>query len=72
LEGSCIDVQDGDNGCLLFFTSESGSTSTGLGQAGNSGSGLPGVLLLNSSAMIAGVAAFGSYGSLWSISQDGW
>jgi hypothetical protein len=49
-------VQDGDRGCLLLFASEDTSlaASADQGSGSSSGNGVPGVLLLNSSAMIAG------------------
>jgi hypothetical protein len=60
LEPSRVDVQDGDSGCLLFFTSGNGSAAAGPSQVGSSGNGTPGALLLNSTAMVAGGPAFGS------------
>jgi hypothetical protein len=60
LEPSRIEVQDGDSGCVLFFALGNVSRVEGLGQAGSSSNGSPGVLLLNSSAMVAGASAFGS------------
>lgn len=56
LEASRIDVQDDGGVCLLLFASNDASMATGFNQSssGSSRRGLPGVLLLNSSALIAG------------------
>jgi hypothetical protein len=59
LETTRIDVQDGDSGCVLFFAAGNGSAAEAPSMAGSSGNVSPGVLLLNSSAIVAGGPAFG-------------